>query len=200
MLRSLHAAHDQVDGAWIRLLAAEWRRNKTLHLSFTISRGRRGRVASAWHVQALHVLEHCIQDADGGGFAEYRNPHPAVRQHLDPGVSLSIARPVEYPDLALGEIWRAHQTEVDDWIPLDRYLPAASELRDRLATGGKLCFGPRFLLKRYAACLRRAGAKPVLRDAPSSRQASQAKGLTAIHFGESFVVARSFLASEIRDR
>ena len=152
------------------------------------ARGPSRRPAS-WSITSL------IRTAEDCDSSDHR--HPAARQYTDSVESLRFEGSAANVDALLGELWTVHQQVVDDWIDPDRYLLSPVIIRRRLSRRrGRLCRGPRFLVRRYAGVLRRAGLRPV--QASSARGASKGHA-KVLHFGHSFVVARRFRAERDRD-
>ena len=170
--------------AWVRIDRVV-RARHGLDLEVSVARSRRVRSGSQWRVSCVEVQECQLGDLDGGGMQMSSSDHPAVRQYTDPKVGLRGQ--IEDVTAALGALFEAHTSAVDDWIPFDRYLgitPPSSTRPQRIAPRG-----PRFLMRAYAPGLRRAGITVDLDRSVTRRRGSS---LRLLHFGDSFVVARTF--------
>ena len=163
-------------------------------LRFGLANGRGGPILEEWWVSADRVKEYSLSDANGGGLRHTRGSHPAVRQYTDSQMALRFRGGVDDAAAAVGELWRRHVQAVDDWIPSDRYLPSPGVLEELLSKpAGRLCRGPAFLVRHYAACLRSRGVSTTLVPVAHRRSVQAPVGL--LHFGHSFVIAERF-ASE----
>jgi len=187
-IAKIHALPD----SWVRVERIH-RVRGGLRLDLSVCRGRRGSIRARWILTCHGVREAHVDDLDGGGLQLWDARHPAARQYTD-----SIVRVACSPaDLlsTIGLLFHVHKATVDDWIPFHRYLgtdvPAPSvgdPLRLRLR-------GPRFLMTRYARALRKAGV-PCEMKKGSTRRGTPSP-LRVIHFGNSYVVARSFEMEEV---
>jgi hypothetical protein len=169
---------------WVRV--EQIRRIPTgLELCLGVHQGRRGRRAASWQIRCLGVREFQIADVDGGGLALYSGIHPAARQFTARQAILRWSGCDAAA--AMGAVCQAHIDSVFDWIPVDRYV-------DIWAIAGKkfVCRGPDFLLRAYAKRLRLIGAQSQLRL--RAKRKSKKVPPRVLHFGNSFVVAITFIA------
>ena len=177
----------RVAGGWVAVDSVR-HTSDGLALSLGVRRGRRGPRVGLWEVRCTGVREICISDLDGGGIALYPPTHPAARQFTAPVTRLTYLPGQEFFK-ALGALAAAHLAAVDDWVPVERFLPLAP------GSGKKLALrAPDFLARAYARALRKAGFRVQL-----STPAAGRRGRThprVLHFGNSFVVADRF---EVRD-
>ena len=188
LLRSF-AANPQ---SWINVTGASWLGANRLVIHLSLQRGRRGSVVQRWDVEARGVRDVHIVDTNGGGLQLSGARHPAARQYLDEYDVLSFKGPVANVNALVGELYVAHEELVDDWISLDKYLPSARLLASLFSRNrGRLCRGPRFLLRRYEHVLRGNG----LNTARRAVKRSQPRNAHLLHFGASFVVAERFRAT-----
>jgi hypothetical protein len=161
---------------------------RRLDLALVVRRGGRGRVLARWMFRCVGVREVKLSDIDGGGLRLYSRDHPVVRQYTDRRASLRLSTGTDHAE-ALGVLYEAHVAAVDDWIPFDRYCPASARKGVALVLRG-----PAFLLRRYAAALRRVGHRPAVVVRPKSVRSENPQ---ALHFGSSYVVAARFVATEV---
>src|ERR1700752_1014569 len=167
--------------SWVRLAQASWARRGRLMLHFDLANGRGGPILEEWWVSADRVKEYSLSDATGGGLPLTRGSHPAVRQYTDSQMALRFRGGVDDAAAGVGGRWGRHVQAVDDWIPSDRYLPSPGVLEELLSKpAGRLCRGPAFLLRHYAACLRTRGMRTTLVPCGSSRSVQGPLGL--LHF------------------
>ena len=180
--------------ASIRLLPDSWVRLEEVRslstgfvLSFGIHKGRRGRRLDAWQITCVRVHEAKITALDGGGLALYPGTHPAARQRVARSAEVRWTGGSDEVVLT-GALYRAHINAVDDWIPFDSYSDIESISKDKFALRG-----PDFLMRAYAKALRSLGKEPRVILRRSNRKAVRPK---VLHFGDSYVVADTFLAEQ----
>jgi hypothetical protein len=171
-----------VPDGWLRLERVG-RIPAGLELSFGLYNGKRGEKMAPWRIKCLGVRAFRISDFDGGGIGLYSSAHPAARQFV---ARQAVLRWAEGPETT-GALWRAHIDEVDDWIEMDPGQVLA------IAKGKPVCRGPDFLMRAYARALRRIGASPQL-TLQKKRTLRKRVRPRVLHFGNSFVVANSFVA------
>jgi hypothetical protein len=185
-IKSAIASIDYYADRWVRL--EEVRRiSRGLLLSFGIHKGRRGELIEAWGVQCAQVHEAKITAWDGGGLALYSSNHPAARQFSAWQAEVSWSGASDESTL-IGSVYKEHVKAVDDWIPFDSY----SSIRN--ISKGKFSFrGPEFLMRAYAKALRAIGEQPRV----VLRRKKGAVSPRVLHFGDSYVVANSFVAERL---
>jgi hypothetical protein len=98
-------------------------------LHFTVSVGKNRREVDHWLVRVRGVRDFLICDANGGGIQMSDVSHPAVRQFVEPTCVLHFAGLVNPAGEVVARLWESHLAAVDDWIPIDRYLPPFAKLR-----------------------------------------------------------------------
>ena len=183
--RAIRAIHAKLDG-WVRVEQVHRVPGRSLQMILGVAAGRRGPLRETWLVTCRGVRELCLTDLDGGGLQLWPADHPAARQYSDPTASLTC----EPTDLraAVGALYEAHASTVDDWVPFEQYLgfevPAPSTL-ERLRARG-----PLFLMNRYARALRAIGIACEL--SPARRRRSRRPACRVLHFGNSYIVAEEF--------
>ncbi len=191
--RAIRAIHAKPDG-WVRVEQVRRGPGRSLQMILGVAEGRRGALREAWLVTCRGVRELCLTDLDGGGLQLWPASHPAARQYSDPTASL-ICKPSDLR-AAVGALYEAHASAVDDWVPFEQYLgfevPAPSKL-ERLRARG-----PRFLMNKYARALRALGIACAL--APSGRRDSRRPACRVLHFGDSYVVAEEFSMAPVPNR
>ena len=155
-----------------------------LEICLVVCRGRRGKMIEAWRIQCLQVRKFQISDLNGGGLALYPSRHPAARQFVARQAVLQWSG--KDSTTVLGALHRAHRDEVWDWMEMafSSMLPFGVE--------DPVCRGPDFLLGAYAKALRRVGTNPRL--TLLKRKTSEKGRPKVLHFGNSFIVAHTFLA------
>jgi hypothetical protein len=153
-------------------------------LSFGIHKGRRGQLIEAWKIRCAQVHMAKITAWDGGGLAVYSSNHPAAREFSARQAEVRWSGTSDKSSL-IGALYKEHANAVDDWIPFDSY----SSVRD--ISKGRFSFkGPEFLMRAYAKALRAIGEHPQL----ILRRKKRAVSPRVLHFGDSYVVANSFVA------
>ncbi len=157
-------------------------------IALVLRRGRRGRTLATWSLRCKGVRELHVSDLCGGGIRLYSSDHPAARQYIS-GVTRLSCRTKGDGQAAWLALASAHRAVVDDWVPLDRYLPATPP-----ANGTIVVRAPQFLARVYARALRRIGL-PVRVSAPNPR--SRKGRPKVLHLGSSFVVADIFEVREL---
>jgi len=168
---------------WVRVERLD-RLEDGMRLTVSVCKGRRGKVLQRFSVLCRDVREAQIDDLDGGGMAHWRR-HPAIQQHTDPRDSVTYSGP--QTRAVLGALFEVHSRAVSDWIPFERHVELLPATGRRSAT--LRCRGPRFLVALYAK---------TLREADLSFRAHRAKSrprraaLEMLHFGNSYIVARTF--------
>jgi hypothetical protein len=174
---------------WVRLTQAR-KIPSGLELRFGIHKEDRGRKKTGMLIVTCRgVREAHITAFDGGGLRVYPATHTAARQYNARRLVLRWDGGRD-PIAALGVLYDAHTSAVDDWIPFDRYVSLKS------LSGAKCyCRGPDFLMTAYAAALQAIGKAPRLTKQrnPPTRTGT----LKVLHFGDSFVVATGFAAQRI---
>jgi hypothetical protein len=154
-----------------------------LEVCLGVYKGRRGRMPEVWRIRCLGVKEFLISDLNGGGLALYSSSHPAARQFVARKAVLRWSGSDNAT--VLGALHRAHRDEVCDWIEMAFYSKPPFE------DGKQVCRGPDFLLRAYAKALGHIGANPRL----TLEKKIPTKGRPKVlHFGNSFIVAQTFLA------
>ena len=172
----------------MKVASATWSA-RDLNVMFEVDDGR-GAV-SFWELRFTGVIDYLLAAISCCGLQISRGRHPAVRQYVDPPVTLRFGAPPEDADRVVGQLWAAHRRLVDDWIPFDRYLNMKLPLAGLLSSGsGRLATGPGFLLRAYASVLRRHGCRPGERRLRARRPPR--RPLLA-HFGEAYVVAEALI-------
>ena len=177
----------QVGDRWLRL--EEVRRvPRGLDLSFGVHKGRRGRRVDAWRITCTQVHTARITADDYGGVALYSSTHPAARECVAGQAEVRWSGATDEV-LLIGTLYKAHTETVDDWIDFDAYSSIQAIAKDKFA-----CRGPDFLMRAYAKALRSIGKRPqvILR-----RRSRKAVRLRVLHFGNSYVVANTFLAEKL---
>ena len=181
---------ETIPNRWVRLDSASETRSG-LELIFSVHRGKRGRRLQAWAISCLEVREKHLTDFGGGGLRIYSGSHPAARQYLARQAELRWRRNDRAAEI-LGALYTAHLQAVADWIPFDRYTGTRYTLIRITSAKRPVIRGPAFLLRAYAntLCNHAGDVKLVLRPVP----AVKSDRLKVLHFGESYVVAKSFIA------
>ncbi len=156
-------------------------------LSLALREGKGGQWISAWDVCCSGVREISVSDLEGGGIGLYGSSHPAARQYAT-GMAKLRCRPDGKGSAILGALASAHVATVDDWIPVDRYLPMQAG-----AKGDFLVRAPDFLVRAYAKALERLGV--VARVSAVARKGRRSPAPRVLHLGDSFVVADRFEAA-----
>lgn len=187
-LVAITATGEFEDNGGIDIASAHWRpRGLTLTLEVDHGTGE----LSSWSVHCDEVLEYHLSSAFDCGLDIWDASHPAIDQYVQQTERLTFATAAREPARVIGELWMAHRAAVDDWIPFDRYLNAELPLHILLASnGGELAKGPAFLLEVYERVLNEHGCRP---SRVGSKEGAAEKA-SFIHFGESYVVARTFKA------
>lgn len=169
--------------SWVRL--EEVRKvSRGLVLSFGIHKGRRGKRVDAWRITCSEVHEANITALDGGGLALYSSTHPAARECVAPRAEVRWSGTSDEAVL-IGTLYKAHTEAVDDWIPFDWYSGIQAVSKDKF-----VCRGPDFLMRAYAKALGSIGKQPqvILRRKRTTVRPR------VLHFGDSYIVANTFIA------
>jgi hypothetical protein len=172
-------------GGWLHVETIRKTRTRVL-LSLALREGKGGRWISGWDVSCTGVREINVSDFDGGGIRLYRSAHPAARQYTTRMAQLRC-QPAGRWGAILGALAAAHVATVDDWIPLDRYLPMK-----RADKAGFVVRAPDFLVRAYARALGGLGVVVRVTTVGPRRRPSPAPRV--LHLGNSFVVADGFEA------
>jgi hypothetical protein len=161
-----------------------------LDITVVLRSRKKGPVFATWNVRCRGVREFEFSDLTGGGIRLYSSDHPAAKQYVAGGARLSC-RTGGAGTQAWLALAAAHVAAVDDWVPLERYLPSTPP-----ATGTLVVRAPAFLVRVYAQALRRIGLR--VRVLSTKRRAKQrGRSPKVLHLGNSFVVADAF---EVRER
>jgi hypothetical protein len=170
--------------SWVRL--EEVRRiPKGIDLLLAVHQGRRGRRIETWRITCLGVHVAQVTARDLGGIALYSSTHPAARECFAQQAEVRW-RGVSDETSLLGTLYKAHTEAVDDWIPFDTYSRIRTLSEDKFA-----CRGPDFLMRAYAKALRRISKQPQVILRRGSRKIVRPR---VLHFGESHIVANTFIA------
>jgi len=154
-----------------------------LVLSLVLRKGRTGRRLREWQVHCRGVREFHISDLTGGGIRLYSAGHPAARQYTARKARLRCRPEGSRRDM-LAALAATHLAAVDDWVPIERYLPMA-----QAPNGAFIAQAPDFLVRAYARALPKLGIS--VRTSPV-RQGKARTRPKVLHLGSSFVVAESF--------
>jgi hypothetical protein len=184
--------------SWVRVEQVR-KMSGGLEVCFSVHKGQRGKRIDRWSVACRRVHEAKITDMDGGGLGVYAGTHPAARQYVARRAELRWPRSCNEAQVYLA-LHMAHMRAVDDWIPLDRYLPietywngtSPQPLFRPVSGSNFVCRGPDFLVRTYANALVGIGERVqlTLRRVPKVKPAQP----KVLHFGGSYVVADSFTA------
>jgi hypothetical protein len=187
-----------IPDSWVRVEQVR-KMSGGLEVCFSVHYGQRGKRVDRWNVACRRVHEAKITDMDGGGLSVYAGTHPAARQYVARRAELSWPRSCDEAQVYLA-LHMAHMRAVDDWIPLERYLPIETywygtfpQPLFRPDSGSNfVCRGPDFLLRTYANALVGIGERVqlTLRRVPKLKP----KQPKVLHFGGSYIVADSFAA------
>lgn len=180
---------DKIPDAWVRLGMAV-PDGKNLVLLFTVSEGKRGRIAFRCRVRCVRVREWHLENSDEGGLQVYGSDHPLARQYSSSKARLRLAR-VDDAGAVVEALLAAHVGVFDDWVPCERYLGNLGDLAARVDKGLSIT-GPEFVLKAYARALRSKAAATLTRQTKQSAPATAR--VRILHFSHSFVVAERFEA------
>jgi hypothetical protein len=156
-----------------------------LVLSLVLRKGKMGRRLGEWRVHCRGVREFHISDPTGGGIRLYSSGHPAARQYTAPKARLRCRPQGSRTDM-LAALAAAHLAAVDDWVPIERYLPMA-----QAPNGAFIVQAPDFLVRAYARALRRLGISVRTSLTRPGKARTRPK---VLHLGSSYVVAESFEA------
>jgi hypothetical protein len=181
--RAIGTIHKTPDG-WLHIEGVRQGR-PGLVLSLVLRRGRTGRRLLEWQVHCRGVREFHISDLTGGGIRLYSAGHPAARQYTARKARLRC-RPAGSRRDMLAALAAAHLAAVDDWVPIERYLPMAPA-----PNGAFIVHAPDCLVRSYARALRRLGLTVRTSMAREGKTGARPK---VLHLGNSFVVAESFEA------
>ena len=187
-----------VPDSWARVMQVR-RVSGSLEICFSVHKGKRGKRVDQWRVTCQGVHEAMITDCDLGGFSLYPSTHPAARQYSARWSELRWPRPCNEAQAFLA-LRRAHSKAVDDWIPLDRYLPIETpstgiSFQSYFAPNSGsnfVCRGPDFLVHTYAKALEAIGERVKITNCRAPKP--ELKSSKVLHFGESYVVANAFAA------
>jgi len=183
--------------AWVRLAAAV-PKGRNLSLRFELFRRIEADPASAWIVSCQRVREMRLTVDDFGGLNFWRDDHPVLAQFTSPKSSLTIHVGGRSIDECAGVLLRAHWKAADDWIEFDRYAFRHGRLT---ASSSRVSIaGPQFLMEAYYKELKQSGFATQLKlhkrklywSGPGWSE--RKRGVSALHFSNSFVVAESFSA------
>jgi hypothetical protein len=187
-----------IPDGWVRVEQVR-RMSGGLEVCFSVHKGQRGRRVDRWSVVCRRVHEAKITEMDGGGLSVYAGTHPAARQYVARRAELRWPRSCNEAQAYLA-LHLAHMRAVDDWIPLDSYLPierywngtSFQPFFTPVSGNNFVCRGPEFLLRIYAKALEAIGESVQLtvRRVPKLKP-TQPK---VLHFGGSYIVADSFTA------
>jgi hypothetical protein len=186
MSRSTETAIREIQrtpGGWIHVEAIRKTRAGVV-LSLDVRKGKRGATIGGWEVTCDGIRELNLSDLDGGGIRLYRSSHPSAKQYVAPMARLRCRQAGNVVSV-LGALAQAHLAAVDDWIPLDRYLPMDSHAKTSFVVAG-----PDFLVRAYARALRRLDLVVSVKAVARRRRATPAPSV--LHFGNSFIVANGF--------
>jgi len=176
---------------WVRLEEIR-RTSRGFDLSFSVHKGKRGRRIDFWRIKCVEVHVAKITAWDLGGIAVYPSTHPAAREF---SARQSEVRWSGADDEAalMGALYKAHTEITNGWIPFDEYYS-----RIRTISGGKFASrGPDFLMRAYAKTLRSIGKQPQVIPRGRNRKASRPR---VLHFGDSYIVAETFVAEHSREK
>jgi hypothetical protein len=181
--RAIGTIHKTPDG-WVHIEGVR-RGRPGLVLSLVLRKGRTGRRLDEWQIHCRRVREFHISDLTGGGIRLYSGGHPAARQYTARKARLRCQPEGSRRDM-LAAIAAAHFAAVDDWVPIERYLPM-----EQAPNGAFIVQAPDFLVRAYARALRRLGL--TVRTS-MAREANARTRPKVLHLGNSFVVAEGFEA------
>jgi len=159
-----------------------------LDVALVLRKGKKGRTLATWDVCCRGVREFEFSDLTGGGIRLYSSDHPAAKQYTATATRLSC-RTSQAGAQAWLALVAAHREAVDDWVPLDRYLPATPPTNGTIAVRA-----PLFLARAYARALRSMGLN--VRLVHSKHPPKRGTSPKVLHLGNSFVVADAF---EVRE-
>jgi len=160
-----------------------------LDITVALRSRKKGRVLATWNVRCRGVREFEFSDLSGGGIRLYSSDHPAAQQYVAGSARLSC-RTSGARSQAWLAVAAAHVAAVDDWVPVERYLPSTPP-----ANGTFVVRAPAFLVRVYAQALRRLGLPVRVRD--TRRRAKRRQRYPRVlHLGKSYVVADAF---EVRE-
>jgi hypothetical protein len=181
---------DSLPDSWARL--EEVRRvPRGFDLSFSVHKGRRGRRVDAWRITCLEVSEANITARDLGGIALYPSTHPAARECVARQAQVRWSGAGDEAVL-MGVLYKAHTEAVDDWIRFDQYSSIRAISGDKFALRG-----PDFLVRAYAKALRSIGKRPQVILGRRNQKAGRPR---VLHFGDSHVVANTFVAERYGEK
>jgi hypothetical protein len=183
--KAIRAIETKPDG-WLHVEAIQ-KVGSGVVLSLALRDGKGGQWISGWDVSCIGVREISVSDLDGGGIRLYGSSHPAAKQYATRTAQLRC-RPDAKRSAILGALAAAHVATVDDWIPVDRYLPMQAA-----AKGNVLVRAPDFLVRAYAKALNKLGV--VARVSGVARKGHRKPAPRVLHLGNSFVVADRFEAT-----
>ena len=157
-----------------------------------------------WRLEARGLRDYALRDAYGDLYFE-ESDHVLARCQTDTRQQLMFRdRPRSIPE-TIGNLWTAHRRIAGRWIPLERFMNRPDRLEELLALGyGQLADGPTFLVEVYAEVLTSAGVTPSLLPKHSAKRWDgesfrEVRGpLATLLIGDSYFVAESFEASEMR--
>ena len=148
-----------------------------------------------WALSCKTVYDYMLARAVRCGINYWRDEHPALAQFAEPLEHLYFGAPTDHPDRVLGKLLRVHRKVSDDWIPFDKYLNTLIDMSDLIRSDyGQLAYGPLTLIDSYFDVLQEEGMRPRRVGSPAKPIAPKAE---MIHFGDSYVIARSFEAKRV---
>lgn len=146
-------------------------------------------MGEAWHVEC-HGYRHSRIEHHGRfhRVAMFDN-EPLLWEYADPHVQLYFNGAVADPDLFYWEIHQLHEQLYGTHIPMSVLTGEVGFRRMQKTSFGLFATGPQQLMKAYAACLSRHGARCSM-TSPGPRPAAQVSGLL---LGEGYVIAEEFI-------
>jgi hypothetical protein len=183
---------------WLLVTSVAHERRNLL-LRFELFPAPKDGTPPAWLVSCRQVREFSLSDFDGGGLNWWKRKHPLLAQFSSPKASLDVDLGDRSHEECAGFLLQAHRRIVDDWIDFDRFISPTlwgTARRQRFAIRG-----PEFLLRTYHDQLEAAGFRTKFKKHKRSLYWSgfgwseRRRAVSALHFGNSFVVAESFSAT-----
>ena len=148
-----------------------------------------------WDVSCKTVYDYMLARAVRCGINYWKDNHPALAQFAETLEHLYFSASTDHPDRVLGKLLRVHRETSDDWIPFDKYLNTQVDLADLIRSDyGQLAYGPVSLIDSYFHVLQEEGMYPRRVGSPAKPRAPKAE---MIHFGDSYVIARSFETNKV---
>lgn len=203
LLAELKSIDDDEVNDWLNLSSATWMADD-LNLTFIVKGLSENAIVSKWLVKCIDVISYSISDAYGGGLNYHEDDHPAIAQFTDPQVMLHFnGRAKSAPRLII-DLWDVHRKVADDWISFETYINNGSKLSELISGGyGLLANGPKFLINEYETVLKNHSIRSSrTKEVPHKRWVETKfepiiKPVSMIHFGESFIVAKTFEAEKL---